>query len=116
MNRQQVGSQGETIARRFLQRRGLRIVDRNWRTRSGEIDLICRDRDTLVFVEVKARSGSAFGQPYEAVGPQKQARLRRLAEEYIAEHALGDCPVRFDVLSVRFDSKPDGVEHIEGAF
>jgi putative endonuclease len=116
VNRQQVGSRGETIARRFLQRRGFRVIDRNWRTRSGEIDLVCRDRDTLVFVEVKARSGIDFGQPYEAVGTQKQARLRRLAEEYIAGHALGEFPVRFDVLSVRLDSEPGAVEHIEGAF
>lgn len=115
MNRKELGSRGEGLARRYLSRKGFRILDRNWRTRLGEIDLVCRDRDTLVFVEVKARSGADFGRPYEAVGPVKQSRLRRLAEEYIGSHELADCPVRFDVLSVLMLKKPE-VEHIEGAF
>ncbi len=115
MNRQQVGARGEALARRYIRQRGLKVIERNWRTRSGEIDLVCRDRDTLVFVEVKSRTGETFGQPYEAVGPAKRQRLRRLAEEYIASRGLAECPVRFDVLSVRLDREPR-VEHIEGAF
>jgi putative endonuclease len=120
--RQRLGRRAEDLVAARLQRLGWRLVERNFRTRSGEIDLICLDGRTLVFVEVKAgRKGSALGpeRPAHAVGPRKQLRLRRLAREWIAERR-GPSAVagyRFDVVGVSFG--PDGladVDHLRNAF
>ena len=116
MNRSVVGTKGENLARKTLKNKGFRVLARNHRTRLGEVDLVCRDGDTVVFVEVKARTSDEFGHPSEAVGHRKQAKLRNLAEEYVSAHDLEDSPVRFDVVSVRLDTDPPEVEHIPGAF
>jgi len=115
-DRRELGELGEALAERLLRSKGYRILARNHRTRLGEIDLVCRDRDTIVFVEVKARTSDAFGSPADAVGSTKRSRLRRLAEEYLAGRGEEDRPVRFDVVSVRLDGPAPAVEHIEGAF
>lgn len=70
----------------------------------------------MVFVEVKARTSGAFGPPSLAVGQRKQKKLRSLAQEYLTTHDLEESPVRFDVVSIRLDCDPPGVEHIPGAF
>jgi putative endonuclease len=92
------------------------VLDRNWRCRNGELDLVARLRGTLVFCEVKTRSGSCFGQPAEAVGPAKQARIRRLAARWLQEHRhrLGARPavLRFDVAAI-LDGR---IDVLEGAF
>ncbi|UCG43934.1 MAG: YraN family protein [candidate division WOR-3 bacterium] len=116
MNRSAVGSKGEDLARKALRSKGMRVLARNHRTRLGEVDLICQDRDTVVFVEVKARTSDAFGHPLLAVGQRKQKKLRSLAQEFLAARRLEDRPVRFDVVSVRLDCDPPEVEHIAGAF
>ena len=116
MNRSAVGNRGEQLARKTLRNKGMHVLARNHRTRLGEVDLVCQDRDTVVFVEVKARTSDAFGHPALAVGQRKQKKLRSLAQEYLATHDLEDSPVRFDVVSVRLDSDPPEVEHIPGAF
>ena len=91
-------------------------MDRNWRCRDGELDLVCRRGSTLVFCEVKTRSGSAFGIPAEAVGPTKQARIRRLAARWLGERGdlLGPRPdqIRFDVASIL----ENRLEILEAAF
>jgi putative endonuclease len=120
--RQRLGRRAEDLVAQRLQRAGWRLVERNFRTRSGEIDLICLDGRTLVFVEVKAgREGSASGpeRPAHAVGPRKQLRLRRLAREWIADRRgpSGVAGYRFDVVGVSFG--PHGladVDHIRDAF
>ena len=120
--RQRLGRRAEDLVADRLRRRGWRIVARNVRTRSGEIDLIALDGSTLVFVEVKAgRSGAEAGpeRPAHAVGPRKQLRLRRLAREWLAERRgpSGVSGYRFDVVGVSFG--PDGladVDHIRNAF
>jgi putative endonuclease len=120
--RQRLGRSAEDLVAARLQRLGWRLVERNFRTRSGEIDLICLDGRTLVFVEVKAgRKGSTSGpeRPAHAVGPRKQLRLRRLAREWIAERRgpSGVAGYRFDVVGVSFG--PDGladVDHLRNAF
>lgn len=95
-----LGQTGEEIARRYLQSRGYRIVGRNWRCRFGELDLIARDGDTLVFVEVKTRTQDGFGGPEGAVTPRKRARIVAAARAYL--RVVGaDLPVRFDVVAVR---------------
>jgi putative endonuclease len=92
------------------------VLDRNWRCRDGELDLVVQTGTTVVFCEVKARSGARFGLPAEAVGPVKQARIRRLAARWLAEHRdrLGARRVqlRFDVAAVLGDR----LEILEGAF
>jgi len=94
------GRKGERIACRFLMKLGFDILARRYRSRSGELDLIAYEGDTLVFIEVKTRSSAAFGEPWEFVDWQKQQILRRTAEGFIADHDLGQYAYRFDIVSV----------------
>jgi len=105
------GRAGEETARRYLQERGYRIVARNWSCRFGEIDLIARDGDTLVFVEVKARTRNGFGGPEAAITPAKRERLIAAARVYLGEVGT-ELPIRFDVVAIR----PDRVELYKDAF
>ncbi|MFD1827399.1 MULTISPECIES: YraN family protein [Mumia] len=98
--RQAVGVHGENVAVEFLQAQGMEVLARNWRCRWGEIDIVARDADTVVFCEVKTRRSTAYGTPLEAVTPQKAARLRRLAGLYLAEHDVSAVLVRIDVVGV----------------
>jgi len=98
--RAELGARGEAVAARYLERRGLVVLDRNWRCREGEIDLVATDGATLVIVEVKTRSGLGYGGPAEAVTRQKLARMRRLAQLWLAAHRMGWVDVRFDVVAV----------------
>jgi putative endonuclease len=123
MRRRQIGQAAEELVARGLAARGWRIVERNARTRFGELDIVALDAGTLVFVEVKAgREGSAYGpeRPVLGVGPRKQLRIRRLATAWMSERR--DAPryaeIRFDAVGVSFDrgGRPVDIEHIEGAF
>ena len=96
-----LGLEGENTAARYLVAQGFKLVARNWRGRSGEIDLVCEDAETLVFVEVKARASTACGGPEEAVDRRKLAKLRQVAAEYLAREQCGERPCRFDVVAVR---------------
>jgi putative endonuclease len=110
--RRALGAHGEAVAARWYEERGFAVVDRNWRRREGEIDLVLRRERLLVFCEVKARSSTRFGMPFEAVTRTKQLRLRRLAALWLAEHAVRGVELRFDVASVSSMT----VEVIEAAF
>ncbi len=110
------GAWGEDLALRYLTRRGYRLVERNYRTRRGEIDLIVRTEDTLVFVEVKLRRGTGFGDPLEAVTPRKQATLRSLAVEYLSERNPHFDTLRFDVVGILAGREGLRVRHVEDAF
>jgi len=94
------GRKGERLACRYLLKEGFDILARRYRGRSGELDIIAYEGDTLVFVEVKTRSSRDFGQPWEFVDWQKQQILRRAAEDFIADHDLGQYAYRFDIVSV----------------
>ncbi len=94
------GRKGERIACRFLLRQGFDILARRYRGRSGELDIIALEQDTLAFVEVKTRHSREFGEPWEFVDWRKQQILRRAAEEFIADHDLGQYAYRFDIVSV----------------
>lgn len=112
-----MGAYGERLAARHLVDAGLVLLDRNWRSATGEIDIVARDGDTLVLCEVKTRRGPAFGSPAEAVGRRKVARLRKLAAEWLAETGVRPREVRFDVVEVH--SPPRGnprVVHLRAAF
>ncbi len=115
--RQAIGAYGERLAARHLTAQGLVLLDRNWRCPDGEIDLILRDGDELVFCEVKTRRGTSFGSPAEAVGWRKVRRLRHLAARWLDASGLHARQIRFDVVEVR--PQPRGrtrVEHIRSAF
>jgi putative endonuclease len=101
-----VGRIGEEIACRELARRGYEIVARRYRRRGGEIDIVARDGQTLVFVEVKCRGSRSFGGPLEAVTGWKRRRIVQVALDYLARHNVRECACRFDVVSVV--SGPDG--------
>jgi putative endonuclease len=111
-----LGKTGEDLACRELERRGYEILERRWRQRGGEIDIIARDGPTTVFVEVKARDGSEFGEGGEAVTARKQRRIAQLALLYLARHRLVDTPCRFDVVSIGLDRVPPIVDVFQNAF
>ena len=112
-----VGRYGEEVAERHLIAAGLRVLERNWRCAEGEIDILAVEGETLVVCEVKTRSGLGYGDPAEAVGPDKSARLRRLALRWMAGQEIGWRELRFDVVTVL--RRPRGgplVRHLRGAF
>jgi putative endonuclease len=110
-----LGDRGERAAARFLRRRGMRILTRGYRTRYGEIDLIARDGDILVFVEVKSRRR---GVPAEAVTPEKQRRITVASLHFLRKHGLLDVRSRFDIVAIIWpDERGDPqIEHIPNAF
>ena len=117
-HRQAVGESGEEAAKAFLKRRGVRILTENFGCAAGEIDLIGRERETLVFFEVKARTSGAFGPPQLAVHRRKQQQIVRAAQWYLAEQRIAEVPCRFDVLAVTF---PEGggsprIDWVQDAF
>lgn len=111
-----LGNRGERVAADHLCRQGLRILARGYRTPYGEIDLVARDGDVLVFIEVKSRRQ---GEPAEAVTAEKQRRLTLAALRFLTEHRLLDqVPCRFDVVAITWpdDRRPPVVEHLKNAF
>ncbi|MGB3632911.1 MAG: YraN family protein, partial [Rubrobacteraceae bacterium] len=100
MNTRRTGDRGETLAVQHLSDAGYELVERNYRTRYGEIDLILRDGETLVFVEVKLRSGTGYGDPLESVTLRKQEQIRNIAEQYLAECQPEFEELRFDVVGI----------------
>ncbi len=120
------GERGEDLACRYLEDKGYTLIERNYRTRDGEIDLVMRGEGplagALVFVEVKLRRGTGFGDPLEAVTPKKQAKVRLMAEQYLAEKeedfATHFGEMRFDVVGILLlpgTDRPE-VQHMEDAF
>lgn len=95
-----LGSTGESLASEYLTSRGFKIVLRNYRCKFGEIDIIAKDADTLVFIEVKTRSSSRFGSPASAVTLKKQQQISKVASHYLQKENLFDSAIRFDVVSV----------------
>ncbi|HHM23488.1 MAG TPA: YraN family protein [Bacteroidetes bacterium] len=114
--RQKLGRKGEELAAEFLQRQGYRILERNYRRYRGEIDLIARDGNCLVFVEVKTVRGQRFGHPILKVDRRKREQLGRIALAYFQEHELFDQESRFDVVTVQFLGGEPVIEHWKNAF
>jgi putative endonuclease len=111
-----LGKEGERVAERFLQRKGYKLVERNYRCPLGELDLIVLDRRVVVFVEVKTRTGHGFGSPLEAVEFRKQRKMIQAAQFFLAEKRLQHRDARFDVVGVSWPGREPVVEHIENAF
>jgi putative endonuclease len=108
--RQYFGKLGENLACAELERRGYAILARRYRTRFGEIDIVARDGQTTVFVEVKARGGDGFGRAAAAVTAAKQRRITYMAIDYLSRHRLHDRPCRFDVVTI---DVADGCPRVE---
>ena len=118
MTTKQIGDFGEEAAARFLESKKIKILKRNYRERGGEIDIIAKDGDTIVFIEVKTRSSRAYGEPSEFVDYKKQEKIIRTAIRYIG---TDDIDMRFDVVEVMYKKTGESlavteINHIEGAF
>lgn len=119
MNRRELGRAGETLAEELLRSLGYDVLEKNYRCRLGEIDLIARDGASLVFVEVKTRRSKAFGEASEAITRDKKVRLARLARFFLVERNLGEVLCRFDVVVVNWPIAIGGkpvCELIQNAF
>lgn len=114
MTTKQVGDRGEKIAEAYLLARGYELLKRNYRAGRCELDLVMRQGETVVFVEVKARSGTAFGTPAEFVTKRKRRNLLFAAQAYLQEHGEMDAPARMDVVEVYLSG--GRVRHIVNAF
>lgn len=114
--RQTLGKYGEDVACEALVRRGYAVLERRFRLRGGEIDIVARDGRVLVFVEVKTRAGPAFGEAAAAVTPRKQHRLTRLAGAYLARRGWTNVPCRFDVVTVDVTAAGTRVQVFQHAF
>ena len=114
-DKDELGRRGEQLAAEYLERAGLRILDRNWRCETGELDIVALDQQVLVVCEVKTRSGVRYGSPLEAVSHSKRVRLRRLAASWLASQELRFDDVRIDVIGlVRDGSGQFTLEHVRG--
>lgn len=116
MSTRLIGNGGELDAVSFLRRRGFAILDRNYIFNHGEIDVVAKDGDVLVFVEVKTRRSTRFGLPEEAVTPAKQELIRRTAEGYVQEKKLSDISCRFDVVAITTENGTKRFVHYKNAF
>ena len=109
------GKKGEDIAADYLTGKGYKILHRNYRTPLGEADIIISDNDILAFVEVKARTGNAFGEPFEAVDLRKQKKIKKIALYYLKMHKFEKL-VRFDIVSIVSKNGKEEITHIIEAF
>lgn len=107
LDKKKLGNWGEDLAARYLCRRGYKVLERNFRSRLGEIDIIAKEGGDLVFVEVKTKSSFAFGLPEERVDKRKQRKLIKTAEYYLVENEIGECSWRIDVIAIH--KTPQGV-------
>lgn len=117
IERQNLGRQGELKAEQFLLSQGFKIIARNYRCSAGELDLVMRDHNTLVFVEVRTQSGPMFGDPLESVTFRKQRQIIKAASHYLTRNRLTQQqPVRFDVIGICWTAAVPRITHVKGAF
>ncbi len=110
-----IGAKGEDIAVNYLKNEGYNILHRNYKTPYGEADIIAKDGDSVVFIEVKTRTNNLFGQPFESVGFRKQERLKRIALFYL-KNTKSQIKLRFDVVSIVTEAGSYRINHIREAF
>jgi putative endonuclease len=114
--RMRTGKKGEDIACAYLKSRGYRVVERNYKCPLGELDIVARDGDAIVFVEVKSRKSEEFGDPQLAVGLEKQKKVSRISLTYLKEKHLYPCNARFDVVAIKMLPDRITIELIQNAF
>ena len=108
-----LGQKGEELAWKFLERKGYALLERNVRSKVGELDLVCRDRGWIVFVEVKTRVSNEFGRPEESVTPWKLTKLSRAGQRYLLTVDKGNASWRIDVIAVDLTKQPPSFEHFQ---
>jgi putative endonuclease len=111
----ELGQLGEELAAKYLTAKKIKILDRNYRWGKSEIDIVCKQDEFLVVIEVKTRQTEVYGQPYEAVTRSKQRQIIKVTNQYIKENQI-DLEVRFDVVSIIKNQFQTKIDHIEGAF
>ena len=110
-----LGKEGEDFAVSFCKKKGYRVLEKNYKTVFGEIDIVARDGDKIVFIEVKTRADDTFGYPFEAVNARKREKIKKVALCFMKKFKQ-EVPARFDVLSIIFEDGRKRVEHIMDAF
>ena len=115
INNKEKGAIGEDMAVNYLKSKGYKIMDRNYRTSIGEIDIVAIKADVLVFIEVKARTNFNYGYPYEAVNWKKQEKIIKSSYIYIKHKKLYKYQIRYDIIQIYLQKKPK-INHIENAF
>ncbi len=113
--RHKLGSNGEEIACDFLKKSGYKIIEKNYRCKIGEIDIIACDKDELVFVEVKTRTQKVFGSPVESVNDEKKNHIYRVAQYYITTKKLEQAQIRFDVIEIYIKNNEVNINLIKNA-
>ena len=116
MNKHDDGLTGQQCAEDFLVKKGFTVLDRNYRIKTGEVDIVAKDGEYIVFIEVKFRRGLSYGLPREAVGVVKQRRIMKTAMHYLMRNMLTESDVRFDVIEVLEQHGKLYISHIENAF
>ncbi len=116
INKRERGTQGENLAVGYLEKKSYRILERNFRYERGEIDIIAEHNSTLVFIEVKARRSTSFGEPEDAVTSSKQEQIQKVAEGYLFTNSIEGKECRFDVIAIQFENGKANIRHYENAF
>lgn len=116
MQKKELGQKGEEFALRFLKKRGYQIIQKNYVCKMGEMDIIAKEKDTLVFIEVKTRTSTTFGPPQLAVNPKKQSQMSKVALNFLKEKKLEDVKARFDVVAILLGPRGEEIELIKDAF
>ena len=115
--RLQFGREGESAAITFLKKKGYRILEKNFRSKLGEIDVIAEQAGVIVFIEVKTRSDHEFGHPFDALTPTKQKKIIQTAQSFLVQKRISDKPMRFDVVALTSDEQDKWkIELLENAF
>ncbi len=115
-SRQKFGEQSESIAVSYLKKHGYKIIEQNYRTKLGEIDIIAREKGTIAFIEVKSRKSKNFGSPKWAVTPKKQRKISMVALWYLKTTKQSNVKARFDVVSIISSNDNPSIEIIKNAF
>lgn len=114
--RKELGKSGEQLAREYLRKKGYKILEHNYRTRYGEIDIIAQQDSSIVFIEVRTKRTPKFGPPQLSITKFKRNQITKSALAYIKENAISDQSCRFDVVAITFESSGTKIDHIENAF
>lgn len=111
-----IGLAGESSAEHYIRQLGWTILENNYHSRFGEIDIIAKDKNEIVFIEVKTRTNTTYGLPHESVTPQKLKRIQKTALLYLLQHRLEKVNYRFDVISISTTNKESPIDHMKNIF
>ena len=116
-NKRDIGKEGEEIAAKYLTEKGFKILERNYHYSHGEIDIVAKNKEWLVFVEVKTRLNLEYGEPEYAINPKKIKQIKKMAELYLFDKEIEEADCRFDVVAILFENENNPkITHYENAF